>query len=213
MDDQDPSFRTQRRNLISISALVLFYELGGVSLAPDGQISIFAVTINNAYILNIFLHSSLLYFLWRYFVSFQTIGGKENIFRPLKESIQTGYWLAASRNAEKMVLKESPDASVKSISVEYPKNHRLEKGLCDEFSCIYHRKIPHSQLTGPVQLAESVKVTLKQKLVVQSRNILIHFFSKDFFLEYYFPFFIALIALFQTFDIPIAFYISRFFNW
>lgn len=212
MPDRDSlSFPVQRRNLLWISSLVLFVELGKVTPAEEVHLPFFNAEILCTEVIVVFMHALLLYFGWRYFVVFVN-RGLVPIQSPVMETVRSWMKVQARKMAlqeiQRLELQIQPNTGVDlrrdPLALGNKSNDETVQGGGYCYRC-------HT-VQGVVDL-DVMEVKGNVVKFIKLKAYIKHCLIREYFIEYFLPFVVFGLALLQTFDIGIAAYISRFLIW
>lgn len=211
MSDDEPTFPKQRRNLVLISSLVLFYELGSISSNGAVHLPMIDATINETTVINAFLHAILIYFLWRYFTVFKTPHANRMIWSGSDSKIINCMYRHAQKNVLKKLRGKSRDDRTigtkhNPIAIDKKTQNILVKGA--EYIFTYD-----DVQSGRREDAPPVLICGIHLLIIKFVIYLDDFLFANIFLEYYFPFVIFLVALLESFDIGFGRHIVNLLNW
>lgn len=220
IDDQD-KFNVQRRNLTLISSIVLFYEIGDVQLGNTAKLPFIDVTVQNTNAIEIFLHAILIYFFWRYITSFNDYVGAVGAFERYKKSLIKSIPIAAKKLAAKELSKNKivfEDLGYGSTYQDGKAWHPLDQRSGDITKKGAKYRFSYMKIEGTKRILggdNSIEIKLEgfDLLALKLKTFIKHIIFSNLFLEFYFPFLIATLALAETLQINIATKTAHFFLW
>jgi len=111
LDDSADGFHRQRRNLVAGCITLLFIDIAGLTLSPEGTVLGFSFSIKNPELMPWFLRVAVVYWLVRFYQYHRT-----KIPTGFVEFAQKGYWdllkeeaIAAIREVAPEVLPQPPN--------------------------------------------------------------------------------------------------------
>lgn len=192
----DSNFKRQRRNLISISFLLIFAKVAGIEIEKFENIKILGndVTIQNPVVVYYALLVLFLYWLLRYIQSFLSIGD-----RGFREVFYKRTYLNAMPKAAKELLnsaaikKRYPERDDRMIKLDrsYKKVTSRHTNYCEiEF------KVNYCDVEGNISKTShhTVEVSAYSLIFPKIKAFIYTSLFKVSFFEYHLPFFLALIA-------------------
>ena len=218
LDDSD-SFIIQRRNLVIISTIVLFFKAAELKPSSSVHLPLIDMDIGRPEAVEAFLHIMLVYFIWRYITAFLMSVGVKNTFNNFEENVRRKMQKMAFKKAETYLNKKNIKFERLSSGTDHNRqweepikhggnitkgaSYIIEYTTSDECDPNFqYANIDHIFLVKGIRLQVLKAITLSK-----------HFVFTNLFLEWYFPFLLAVVSLLECFNFQITHYLLPFFIW
>jgi hypothetical protein len=185
MADENIRFVRQRRNLILISLVVIFYKAGSLTV---NKIDILgnSITVGNPEIVSFALATVFVYYAWRYYTVCREVLGFTNCKNAYYERLQK----ICRKNSIQQVLLSNPGMELNSCNVVGRQ--------WDKITYSIGINKPH---TYP---GKEVKITVGTIPVYAARSVFYIIFHTSQFTEYLLPFLLAFLAVLELCSYPVT---------
>lgn len=188
----------QRRNVLIVTSVILFIIVGNVDIGQTAQISLLNAQINNPHAIYAFLYTFLVYFAWRYFVSFRSIRAWDDYYQSVRQKMTNLAFDKAHTILIKDGIKKEDISSHNRSGNNWPEPINKAYNDITKNGAIYYfqYQVQQSKNTRTSKKLETaIRIEGAELNKIKRYTFVRHFFLTHLFLEYYLPHLMILLTL------------------
>jgi len=179
----------QRRNLFSVSLIMIFIEYGKVEFDSQLKIEYFSATIHNQNVISTFLMISLVYFLWRYYQYFAS----DQAHTIMKEQFRGALNSAMNEALIRKVASVYPSLK-KEINLDTSYNNLTSKDF--KYTLMFHASGSFDPAEGNFSVPTNITFNIFKIEWLRIPITIKFLFKKKIITDYYTPYFVFAYALY-----------------